>query len=76
MHKVILKSLIIGDSLHEVRNKVSMRNMNNYLAFVSQMKPKSIEEAKNDPNWIVAMEEELNQFKQNNIWTLVEKTQR
>ena len=34
---------------------------------------KIIEKAENDPNWIVAIEEELNQFKQNNIWTPVEK---
>ena len=49
-----------------------MRNMNNYLAFVSQIEPKFIEEAKNDPHWMLAMEEELNQFKRNNVWTLVE----
>ena len=49
-----------------------MRNVNNYLAFVSQIEPKSVEEAKNDPHWMLAMEEELNQFKRNNVWTLVE----
>ena len=48
-----------------------MRNVNNYLAFVSQIEPKSIDEAENDPHWILAMEEELNQFKRNNMWTLI-----
>ena len=50
-----------------------MRNLNNYLAFVSQIEPKTIEKVENDPNWIVAMEDELNQFKRNNVWTLVER---
>ena len=49
-----------------------MRNVNNYLAFVSQIEPKSIEEAKNDLHWMLAMEEKLNQFKRNNLSTLVE----
>ena len=48
-----------------------MRSANNHLVFVSQIEPKSIEEAKIDPHWMLAMEEELNQFKRNNVWTLV-----
>ena len=47
--------------------------MNNYLAFIFQIKSKNIRKAKSDPNWIMAMEEELNQFQRNNIWTLVER---
>ena len=42
------------------------------LAFISQIEPKNIKEAESDPNWINAMQEELNQFKRNNVWTLVE----
>ena len=30
-------------------------------------------EALEDANWVVAMQEELNNFKRNNVWTLVEK---
>ena len=47
--------------------------MNNYLAFISQIEPKNIKEAESDPNWIIAMKEELNQFQRNNVWTLVER---
>ena len=49
-----------------------MRNINNYLAFISQIEPKSIEETENGPHWMLAMEEKLNQFKRNNVWILVE----
>ena len=46
--------------------------MNN-LAFISQIEPKNIKEAESDPNWINAMQEELNQFKRINVWILVER---
>ena len=32
-----------------------------------------MKEAKIDPNWIIAMQEKLNQFKRINVWTLVER---
>ena len=41
------------------------------MAFVSQIEPKSLEEALQDSNWITAMQEELNQFEYNEVWTLV-----
>ena len=46
--------------------------MNN-LAFISQIEPKNIKKAEIDPNWTNAMQEELNQFKRTNVWTLVER---
>ena len=46
--------------------------MNNF-AFISQIEPKNIKKAESDPNWINAMQDELNQFKRTNIWTLVER---
>jgi hypothetical protein len=41
------------------------------MAFVSEIEPKNIEEAETDECWLMAMEEELNQFERNNVWTLV-----
>ena len=41
------------------------------MAFVSQVEPKNLNEALKDSNWIMAMQEELNQFSLNEVWTLV-----
>ena len=43
------------------------------ITFVSHLEPKTIEEAKKDYNWINAMQEKLNQFEKNNVWTLVSR---
>ena len=43
------------------------------MAFVSQVEPKSLNEALKDSNWILAMQEELNQFALNEVWTLVRR---
>ena len=44
------KYLIIGDSLEGVKIRSSLRNINNYLAFISEIEPKNINEAESDPN--------------------------
>ena len=57
--------------MHGVKTRSSLRDVLNHCAFVSQLEPKTFEEAENDHNWINAMQEELNQFERNNVWTLV-----
>jgi len=44
------------------------------MAFVSQVKPKTIADAIEDNNWINAIHEELNQFTQNEVWIVVPRT--
>jgi hypothetical protein len=39
------------------------------MAFLSQIEPKNITEAIKDESWILAMQEELNQFKRNIVWS-------
>ncbi|CAL8119010.1 unnamed protein product [Prunus armeniaca] len=41
------------------------------LCYVSLVKPKSVTDALADNDWILAMQEELNQFKRNYVWYLV-----
>src|ERR1044072_8208211 len=39
--------------------------------FISQVEPKNVKEALLDEFWICAMQEELSQFKRNEVWNLV-----
>ena len=43
------------------------------VAFVSQIERKNVNDALNDSNWIVVMQDELNQFTRNHVWFLVPK---
>jgi primosomal protein N' len=40
---------------------------------VSLIEPKKIEEALRDVDWVNAMHEQLNNFKRNQVWKLVER---
>jgi hypothetical protein len=40
--------------------------------FVSSLEPLKIEQALGDPDWVMAMQEELNNFERNKVWSLVE----
>ncbi|GJV93194.1 retrovirus-related pol polyprotein from transposon TNT 1-94 [Tanacetum coccineum] len=44
-----------------------------YVNFISEMEPKKLIEALEEEGWIIAMQEELNQFERNKVWTLVPK---
>jgi hypothetical protein len=37
------------------------------------LEPFKVEDALRDPDWVVAMQEELNNFKRNEVWSLVER---
>src|ERR1051325_7991024 len=41
------------------------------MAFVSQIEPSKVDEALEDDQWIIAMQEELDQFVRNQVWELV-----
>ena len=63
----------INDSV-QTRSQVNQIVEQDHLAFVSQVEPKSIEEALKENSWIDAMHKELGQFQQNNVWSLVPRT--
>jgi len=44
-----------------------------HVAFVYQIEPKNVNDALSDSNWIVVMQDELNQFTRNDVWFLVPK---
>jgi len=41
---------------------------------VSQIEPKNVNDALGDNNWVIAMQDELNQFNRNYVWSLVPET--
>ncbi|GJU76206.1 retrovirus-related pol polyprotein from transposon TNT 1-94 [Tanacetum coccineum] len=48
-----------------------VQSHNNFFCFISTIEPKNVNEALKDESWVVAMQEELNQFIVNNVWKLV-----
>ena len=62
---------VIGDPSQGVKTRSSLRNICNNLAFLSHIEPKNINEALKEESCIMAMQEELNQFRRNEVWELV-----
>ena len=42
-----------------------------HYSFVSSLEPLKVDEALGDPDWVMAMQEELNNFTRNEVWELV-----
>ena len=42
-----------------------------FSAYLSQIVPKNIKEAFEDPNWIISTQEQLSQFERSKVWNLV-----
>ena len=68
------ESQIIGDPSTKVQTRRSHRQQG-YIALISEVEPKHIDDAMEDENWVKAMQEELEQFQKNDIWKLVELPQ-
>ncbi|GJY88049.1 retrovirus-related pol polyprotein from transposon TNT 1-94 [Tanacetum coccineum] len=71
---------IIGEPLAGITTRSRIRDSDAasafeclYVNFLSEMEPKKLIEALEEEGWIIAMQEELNQFERNKVWTLVPK---
>ncbi|GKA39355.1 retrovirus-related pol polyprotein from transposon TNT 1-94 [Tanacetum coccineum] len=62
--------IVIGN-LNERTLRSHVQNQSNFFCFISSVEPKNIKEAIQDESWTIAMQEELNQFKTNDVWSLV-----
>jgi hypothetical protein len=62
---------ILGDISKGVTTRSRLANFCEHYSFVSSIKPFKLEEALQDLDWVLAMQEELNNFKRNEVWSLV-----
>jgi hypothetical protein len=56
-----------------VTTRKCVANFCEYYSFVSSFEPLKVEDALCDPDWVVAIQEELNNFKHNEVWSMVER---
>ncbi|GJT41524.1 retrovirus-related pol polyprotein from transposon TNT 1-94 [Tanacetum coccineum] len=61
---------VIGN-LNQRTLRSQAQNQSNFFCFISTIESKNVNEALTDDSWIVAMQEELNQFIANDVWELV-----
>ncbi|GJS35754.1 putative ribonuclease H-like domain-containing protein [Tanacetum coccineum] len=84
IHKDHPLNQVIGDLQLATQTRQMTKNLEKYrfvskelqnclfACFLSQEEPKKVVQALKDPSWIEAMQEELLQFKLQEVWTLVE----
>jgi hypothetical protein len=64
---------ILGSIKRGVTTRSRLANFCEFYSFVSSLEPLKVEEALANPDWIIAMQEELNNFTRNEVWSLVER---
>jgi hypothetical protein len=62
---------ILGDISKGVTNRSRLANFCEHYSFVSSTELFRVEEALQNLDWVLAMQEELNNFKRNEVWSLV-----
>ena len=64
---------VLGDVRAKVSTRRQLANFSNHQAYISMVEPQKVYEALDDLDWLEAMHEELNNFKRNKVWKIVEK---
>ncbi|KAM2241939.1 hypothetical protein COP1_008856 [Malus domestica] len=71
-HKQVQKDHSKLDIIGDVEDQMLTRSKTTaVMCYISKIEPKSAKEALLDNDWIMAMQEELNQFVRNDVWYLV-----
>jgi hypothetical protein len=77
VHHTIQRDHPVDNILGSIRRGVTTRSrlaiFCEFYSFVSSLEPLKVEEALGDPDWIIAMQEELNNFTRNEVWSLVQR---
>ncbi|KAJ9536507.1 hypothetical protein OSB04_un000344 [Centaurea solstitialis] len=66
---------VIGDVNDGVKTRSASANYCLYKSFLSVIEPKNVSQALEDSDWLLAMQEELLQFKRNKVYHLVPRPQ-
>jgi hypothetical protein len=62
---------ILGDIRKGVTTRSRVAHFCEHYSFVSSIEPYMVQDALRDPDWVLAMQEELNNFTRNEVWYLV-----
>ena len=66
--------LIIGSPSQGVKTRSQYHvSFCKHVAFVSCIEPKNVDDALQEEDWVMAMQDELNNFTRNKVWELVER---
>jgi hypothetical protein len=75
VHQAIQRDHPVNSILSDIHKGVTTRSrvahFYEHYSFVSSSEPYRIEDALRDSNWVLAMQEELNNFTRNEVWHLV-----
>jgi hypothetical protein len=75
VHQVIQQdhpvNSILGDIQKGVTTRSCVAHFCEHYSFVSSIEPYRVEDALRDSDWVLAMQEELNNFTRNEVWQLV-----
>jgi hypothetical protein len=58
---------ILGDISKGITTRSRLANFCEHYSFISSIEPFRVEEALQDPDWVLAMQGELNNFKRNEV---------
>jgi hypothetical protein len=77
VHQAIQRDYPVDTILGDIHKGVTTRSrvalFCEHYSFVSSIEPHRVEEALQDSDWVVAMQEELNNFTRNEVWHLVSR---
>jgi hypothetical protein len=65
---------IMGDISKGVQTQSRVASFCQHYSFVSFHEPKRVDEALDDPDWVISMQEKLNNLTRNEVWELVERS--
>jgi hypothetical protein len=75
VHQAIQRDHPVNSILGDIRKRVTTRSrvahFYEHYSFVSSIEPYRVEDALRDSYWVMAMQEELNNFTRNEVWHLV-----